>query len=285
MAIFVYSKKTQNPVNNSFAIMLLCVSLWNVEVAGLNTAPNENFVYYWGNIFRIGLLFIPPTFLHFILLFTNRQSISRRRKKILIAFYSLSCFLAAISWTYYFHGDIIDTPWGYTFKGGPLYFLFILQSISGILFSFYYMIKGYRIADSYLKQRLKYFFLAVGVSFVLGSLNFLPKLGLEFFPFGSVVAIGLIFAAYSLAQHRLMDVSVFMAKGLGYLLSIAILGVPSFFIVIFLEKTFFKKADTPFSLLMLLMGIAAVLLFGRIKERMDRAMHQIIVRDKYYYHR
>jgi signal transduction histidine kinase len=82
-----------------------------------------------------------------------------------------------------------------------------------------------------------------------------------------------------------MDVSLFMAKGLGYLFSFAILGIPSFFLIMILEKYFFKQSDTPFSLIIVTMGIIAVLLFGRIKERMDRAMLQIIVRDKYYYHR
>lgn len=104
--------------------------------------------------------------------------------------------------------------------------------------------------------------------------------------FGSIVGtVGLFFAAYSVVQHRLMDVSVFMAKGLGYVLSIFILAIPSFFIIYFLELFYFKRVETPFSLLMILLGIVAVLLFGKIKERMDRSMHQIIVRDKYYYHR
>jgi len=266
--------------------MLLCVSLWYIEIAGLNNATDANFAYYWGNIFRIGLLFIPPTFLHFTLLFMRPQGISGRRKKILIAFYSLSCFLTAISWTHYFHGDVIDTPWGYTFQGGPLYYLFIIQFIVCVLLSFFYIIREYRFADSYLRQRIKYFFLAIGVSFILGSLNFLPKFGLEVVPFGSVVGIiGLLIVAYSVVQHRLMDVSLFLAKGLSYLLSFAILGIPSFFIILFFEKSFFKKFDTPFSLIMILMGGIAVILFGRLKERMDRAMLQIIVRDKYFYHR
>jgi len=82
-----------------------------------------------------------------------------------------------------------------------------------------------------------------------------------------------------------MDVSVFMAKGLGYVFSIAILAVPGTLIIIFLEKYFFHKTNVVFSLLILLIGIAAALSFNKIKERIDRSMHQIIVKDKYFYHR
>ena len=286
VAIFVHSRKKPSSVNRSFAVMLLCVSLWNVEWAGLILGPNAEFARLWGNIFRIPLIFIPPTFLHFAFLFTNPQGISRRSWKILLFFYSLSCFLAAISWTRYFHGEVVAYPWGYSFKSGPLFILFLLQFISAILLSFFDMVRGYTRTDSYHRERLKYFFLAIGVSFVLGSYNFLPQFGLQVYPLGSiVVTVGLFIAAYSVAQHRLMDVSLFMAKGLGYLFSFAILGIPSFFLIMILEKYFFKQSDTPFSLIIVTMGIIAVLLFGRIKERMDRAMLQIIVKDKYYYHR
>ena len=266
--------------------MLLCVSLWNVEWVGLTLGPNVEFVRLWGNIFRIPMIFIPPTFLHFALIFTNPRGFSRGIKKILLFFYGLSCFLAAISWTRYFHGEVIAYTWGYSFKSGPFFVLFLMQFVIAILFSFFYMVRGYRFADSYHRQRLKYFFLSIGVSFTLGSVNFLPFFGLEFYPLGSIaVTVGLFIAAYSVAQHRLMDVSLFMAKGLGYLFSFAILGMPSFILIMILEKYFFKQSDTPFSLVMILMGIVAILLFGRLKERMDRAMLQIIVRDKYFYHR
>jgi len=40
VGILVYSKKKPNPVNRIFAIMLLCVSLWNVDWVGLIYAPD-----------------------------------------------------------------------------------------------------------------------------------------------------------------------------------------------------------------------------------------------------
>jgi two-component system, NtrC family, sensor kinase len=286
MAIFVYSKKKPNPVNKSFTIMLLCVSLWNTDVVGILTAPNANMADLWGKIFRNGLLFIPPTLLHFTLLFTQSQGISRGAQRTLFICYMASCFFAVINWTPYFTKGVRETPWGYYAQSGPLYSLFVGQFIICIVLSVIFFIRGFIHADGYQRHRLKYFFLAIIISFILGGLNFLPMFGMEVYPLGNLtITIGLFIAAYSVAQHRLMDVSVFMAKGLGYLFSFAILCVPSFFIILFLEKSFFKHADTPFSLIMILMGIVAVLLFGRIKERMDRAMLQIIVRDKYFYHR
>src|SRR3972149_2427455 len=266
--------------------MLLCVSLWNVDWVGLIYAPDADFARNWANIFRIPLLFIPPTFLHFAFRFTHPQGLSRRNRKILLIFYGLSCFFAAFNSTHYFAKKIIAHPWGYSSQGGPLYFLFLLQFIIAIVLAFSYMVRGYNRADSYQQHKLKYFFLAIGVSFVLGSLNFLPIFGVQIYPLGSiVVTVGLFIAAYSLVQHRLMDVGVFMAKGMGYILSISILGLPGILSIILLEKYFFRQIDLSFSFIILSIGIAAALAFHNVKERMDRAMRQIIVRDKYFYHR
>jgi len=266
--------------------MLLCVSIWNIDVIGIRTAPNAELADLWGKFFRIGLLFIPPTLLHFTLVFTNSKGINPRSRRILSVFFIISGFFAIINWTPYMTDGVRETPWGYHAKSGLLYPFFIGQFIISLILSIFYFIRGFIRSDNYQRQRLKYFFLAIIISFILGSFNFLPMFGIEIYPLGNLaVTIGLFFAAYSVVQHRLMDVSLFMAKGLGYFFSMTILAVPSFFIILFLGKTFFKHADTPFSLIMIMMGIVAVLLFGRIKERMDRAMHQIIVRDKYYYHR
>jgi len=286
IAGFVYYKNKSFLVNRVFALMLLCVSIWQIDIAGIRGAPNADFAALWGNIFRNGLLFIPPTFLNFTLIFTSPQGISRRAKRILLLSYATSCFFAVINWTPYFAGEARMTPWGYSVKSGPLYILFVVQFIVCVLISFLYLIRGFIRSDRYHRHTIKYFFLAIGVSFILGSLNFLHMFELEVYPFGSVaVTVGLLIAAYTLIQHRLMDVSVFMAKGLGYILSIVILGVPAGVAIIFLEKYFFQKTDFPFSLILILIGGIVAITFDRVKEKIDRAMHQIIVRDKYFYHR
>jgi len=285
VAFFVYSKDKLNPINRSFAIMLLCVSIWNVNWAMIIGGQNPGFIHIWAGILRPAHLFIPPTFLHFAILFTNPRGISQKNKQILIIFYAISCFLSAISWTDAFHGDLIANPWGYSFKSGPLYKLYLLQFIIAIVVSFGHMIRGYVRADRYYKQKLKYFFLATGVSIVMGSLNFLPVLGFKIYPIGSFgTSIGLFFMSYSIVQHRLMDVSIFMAKGLSYIFSLMILAIPSFLIIGFLENSFHQRIEVSFVIILTLLGAIAILLFGLIKKRMDEAMHEIIVRDKYKYH-
>ena len=286
VALFVYSRAKPNPVNKIFAIMLLCISMWNVEWAGIIAGPNPDFVHYWAEIFRIPVLFIPPTFLHFATLFTNPSGMSRRGRKTIFVFYGISCFLLFINWTRDFHGDVVTYPWGYSVEMGPLYVLYILQFIIAILIAFYYLFQGYARANSYQRQRLKYFSLSISLSFVLGGgTNFLLILGIKGYPFGNIAAgVGLLVMAYSIVQHRLMDVSVLMARGLSYILSLVILAIPSFFLVRLLDGYFHERIELSFVLILIVVGATAILLFQVIIKRMDEAMHQIIVRDKYKYH-
>ena len=96
VALFVYSKNKTDPINRSFAVMLLCVCLWNVNWTGIISGPNPEFVLLWGKILRPPHLFIPPTFMHFALVFTNPGGISRRSRKVLWGFYGLSFFMSSI---------------------------------------------------------------------------------------------------------------------------------------------------------------------------------------------
>jgi two-component system NtrC family sensor kinase len=282
---FVYSREKPNAVNKSFAILLLCVSLWNVERAGLTIATDPHFANLWGDIFRLGLIFIPATFLDFTLRFTNIYDTSSQSRKILQIFYAVSCSLGLIQWSWYFHGDVVKNALQYRFQGGPLYSLFILEFISAIVLSFYYLFQGYHSADRYERHKLKYFFIAAVISFSMGSLDFLPKLGLQVYHLGTIaIAVGLWIAAYSVIQHRMMDVGVFMAKSLAYLLSFSILSAIAFLSIRFLEKDLLPVDPFPFVGIMIPIGIAGIILFNFLKNRIDRTLQDFFVRDRYKYH-
>lgn len=284
-AVVIYAWKKPNPVNKSFSAMLLCISFWNVEVAGIIAAPDAQFARFWGDIFRPSLLFIPPTFLHFAVLFTRAEGISSRIRIILWSAYTFSCFLTVLNWTTDFAGPVIAYSWGYHIQSGPFYPLFMLHFFFCIISGFYLLVRGYLFSDRYQRHRLKYFFLALAISFILGTLNFLPMFGVAIYPVTPlVITVGLLIAAYSVVQNRLMDVSVFLARSLTYILSTAILTVPAFLIMLLLERNYFQKVDLYFSFLLLLIGVGGALAFEKIKSRIDRAMHQILVRDKYLYH-
>lgn len=286
IACFIYYKNKNNYTIKKYTIFLLSVSLWNIDVYGIRVAPTKEFAEIWGNLFRNGLFLVPAAFYHFVISFLGVSKDNKYHRILLKIFYIFVLFFAVLNWHPEFTGTPVQFKWGYQTPAGPLYKLFVIYFLFVVILAIITLVKNYFYSNIYQKQRIRYFFLALIISFILGSLNFLPMFGKEIYPIGTIaVSIGLFLATYSVAQHRLMDVSLFMARGISYIISLSVLAFPSFFIILFLEKYFFKKEDTFFSLFILMMGIAAVLLFNRVKELVDQATHQIIVRDKYFYHR
>jgi two-component system, NtrC family, sensor kinase len=294
VAVFVFYQNRSSAKNFFFSLLLLCVAVWQIGVAGIRGAPNPNFAETWGDIFRIGLLFIPAVFLNFSLVFSHPQGMSRISKRILLFSYVASGFFTIINWidhfagTSYLAGNVKEYPWGYQTISGPLYSVFIFDYLFCVLLSIFYLIRGYIRSNEYQRQQFRYFFLAISVSFILGSLNFLPMFNVDVSTLGIItilaITAGLFIAAYSVVQNRLMDVSVFMAKGVAYIISIIILAIPATIIMTLLEQHSFQKIETNFTIVILGMGILSVLLFGEIKNQMDKAMRHIFVKDKYFYH-
>ena len=130
---FVYFRNSSRPLNRHFSLMLLCVSIWQIQIAGIRGAPNVEFADMWGSLFRIGLLFIPPTFLHFSIVFTSPKGIQQRERPFLFSFYATSFLLTILSLidyvigTEYFTKEVKKYSWGYSIQGGPLYPIFIAE--------------------------------------------------------------------------------------------------------------------------------------------------------------
>lgn len=265
--------------------MLLCLSFWNIDVFGIRSAPNDEYAELWGKIFRPGLLFIPATSLHFVINFLGLKRDQKTIKWLIFVSYGNSILFTGINWTPYFTGEAVKYSWGYSIQAGPLYPYFMGTFFIFMIASFVLLIRNYFIVDRYQQHRIKYFLMALIIGFIIGSTSFLSMLGLEVYPFGSIaVPISVLIATYSIVQHRLMDVSIFTAKALGYILSLSILAIPGAISIILLEKYFFERIDVPFSIISVLIGALAAIIFINIKERINQAMHAIIVKDKYFYH-
>ena len=281
VGILVYAKQHNDPVNKIFAFLLFCVSIWNIDIVGILLSTTPEMADLWGKIFRNGLLFIPPAFLHFILTFTRKEA-----KKILWANYAITFLFLILNWTPYLTSGVRMTKAGYHIQSGPLYVFFLGQFLFSILISIYYLVIDFVRADRYKRQRIKYFSMALGIGAIIGSLNFIPMFGGEVNPFGTIgVMASLAVMSYGIVKHRLMDTSIFLAKGLGYFLVISVYSIPSFLLISAFEKQFFQKTETTFSFLVILVLIFSAISFGKVKEKIDKKLLQIIIRDKYFYHK
>lgn len=283
--IFMYPKKKPDPVLKILSWIFFAVCLWNIEVAGLISARDPHLAKLWGNVFRNGLLFLPPLLFHFTVLFVRPKNLARMIQVLLGLLYGSSVFFAVANWTPYLVAEIVAVPGRYRIQMGPLYPFFILEIVVSFLLCLYFLVRGFLVADRYQRHRLKYFILAIAVSLLWTILNFSPVRGLEGYPFLSLtLTAGLFIVAYAAFRHPFMEISALTAKALAYLFSLSLVVIPIALGLLFIKRFFITDLNLPLTFLMIVfMGVLLAAVFKQINEPMHRAMRQIIVKDKYLY--
>jgi signal transduction histidine kinase len=159
--------------------------------------------------------------------------------------------------------------------------------IGYLLLGFFFLIRSYRKAVGIGRLQIKYclvgMFLTAG--FGVSANLFLPMTGISRFnwlgPSLTVIYVG--FATYSIVKHRLMDINIVLKKGTTYILLLLLLFAPSLLLIFLAEKVFFDRIDYLFSVIIFLLLVLITLLFFMIKPGTERAVEQLLFKDKYDY--
>jgi signal transduction histidine kinase len=97
----------------------------------------------------------------------------------------------------------------------------------------------------------------------------------------TVIMVG--FTTYSIVKHRLMDINIVLKKGTTYVLLLLLLFVPSSLLLILSQKLFFKEINYLFSAIMISLFLLVAFFFNEIKPRTERAVEQLLFRNRYDY--
>jgi len=173
------------------------------------------------------------------------------------------------------------------FKYGPLYLLFSAYLAGYLLVGFIFLIKNYRRAVGLVRLQIKYCLVGMSLTAGLGvSANlFLPMAGISKFnwlgPSFTVIYAG--FATYSIVRHRLMDINIVLTKGTTYISLLLLLFIPLVLISILSQKLSFGKMSYLHTLIVFLLLFLAAALFSKVKPSAEKAVEQILFKDRYDY--
>jgi len=214
LAIFVYMKNKKSKVNATFALMCITGFIWQFMYALAYLSPDKETAFIMFKIGYIGVIFIPATVYHFIILFLNLKN----QQKIIIAGYIIALIFSFFCiTTRYFMDGLYKYFWGYYPKVSflhPLYLLFLVTIVwRGIIYLYLETRKkDFRSIGKY--NQIKYVILAIFVWF-LGAEDFIQNYGVEIYPFGFIFVLGFFgLLAYAIVRHKLMEIEVFIKKTL-----------------------------------------------------------------------
>jgi len=187
LGVLVFLRK-KSALNKIFMFLCVAIGLWNIHEFGLYIAPDRLFAIYWARVFGLGLMLIPPIFLHFVMTFTGDKT--KRAKWIVSGSYLIALAFVILFWTGLLVNDYFYVISQYFPQPTKMYNLYII---------FFMLIAGYGILRIFIKyqktgqnlQRIqhKFFLIAVLLALAIGLTNFLISFGVRMYPIGHLGGI------------------------------------------------------------------------------------------------
>ena len=214
LSIVIYRNNKQNKSNKYFSLFILSIVLWVFALLLSDTTKNYEVALFWSKMAIIGPAFIIYFFLLFSKVFPRGEGDFNKKYKFLLI--APAIIIIILSPTRYNIEDIIIRDWGAEAAAGQLYLFLFLYYLSYLILSFYILIKKYRRAINLLRVQIRYLFLGMGISSILGlttNLVFLFFNINQFTFFGPISMLFFIgFTSYAILKYRLMDIKVIIKR-------------------------------------------------------------------------
>jgi signal transduction histidine kinase len=221
LGLGVFLSDVRNSIRRVFALFCSCVALWNFSCAMMYFLP-QNGAAFWAQLLILPLVFIAPTFFHFVLTFIKGQS--NFRKNLGIAGYAFGGGLLVISRISPIVLGVEHHYWGYYPQVSELTHLIDFQFFSLMIYGIYLLVKQYAHETSYvLRNQIKYLFTGVILALASSSTNFTPFIGIELYPIGHLGQIFYtVIIACTIIKYRLWDINVLVKVGILYITFLAL---------------------------------------------------------------
>ncbi|MDP3064485.1 MAG: ATP-binding protein [Chloroflexota bacterium] len=284
LAALVLNSNWRSHTNRVFAIFLVAMALWGLTIFGMRSSPSpseSDLAYQWEKWVFGAIVATSILFFHFTLLFTR----TRFNRWVVRALYVMGAMVWGLSL-----GGVVVTGMQEKFYGhapvlGPAFPVYLIVAYVPIVSALVVLARGFRRSRSNdERNRLAYVLLGALASFIGGTTDFLPALGLNIYPLGIVanVVFGVL-TTVAVVRYRLLDLRLILRRGFAYsIVSTLIFAVYGVFLLLFL--TLFRNQVGSASLIA---AIAAIILgailippaVGRVQSFFDR----LFLRERYDY--
>lgn len=267
LGIFVYKNDTRNPRNKTFLAYTTSVFVWSFSYSIWLLQTNGADAFFWSRMLNLGAIFIPVTFLHWVLAFLKKTD-EKKYKIILYLSYTISIIFALFSFSdLYVKGVEPISIFPYWPQANWLYFVYIVICYIGMLtLACTLLYKNIKIYKKIEREQIRYAFFGSTIGFIGGAMNFPFMLGIDLFlPVGNILilAFPLLFT-YAIINYRLMDIKLALRRSTVFVMTVAFITL----VVSIMEKAYeyFLVASGPVRLVMVLALMA--IFYKPVKKRL-----------------
>ncbi|MCQ9208154.1 MAG: ATP-binding protein [Omnitrophica bacterium] len=215
LGAFVYFKNKTSQINIKYALFCFFVAFWSYNYFLWQIATDTKTALFFSRSLMAGAIFIPISFLHFILILLD---LVEQKKKILKLGYFISTIFFILNFTPYFVKDVgpklLFPFWP---KAGIAFGPFLVTWVWYCLYPCLLLYKSYRQSSGVKRNQFKYVLLGIVIGYSSGSTNYFLWYNIPIAPYGNfIVPIFVGIMAYAIVAYRLMDINVIITKGLAY---------------------------------------------------------------------
>ena len=189
LGLFVYLKNRRGLANVFFFQWLMALSIWHLGSALTYFVETPGAGLFASRLAHAGAIFIPPTFLHFIISFLG---LDKAKRGFIATSYTVAVLLEMSNFTPFFIHHAARLSYNYYGVPGVLYLVFVLFFFSIVVYSLFLLSLSYRQASGWRKSQIKYLFMASLIGYGGGSIDFLPIFGIDVYAIGN--AVNIVFA-------------------------------------------------------------------------------------------
>ena len=281
LGVFVLWRAPHRKLNQTFALFALSLTSWNLDIAALYFFTTYELALYWSEVFRYGMLFIPPTVYHLALALTERWSLANRL--FLAAGYITALALCLDNGQGALVPRLESFVWGYYPVGGPLYKFHALSDVLYFGATLYQVARGLRVSQSARqRQQLKIVLFGFVFAGVAGLTNLLPVYGIYVYPLGNLGNVFLCGAlTYAIVRHRLLDVELIITKTTATVVALVLWLVPLWILTSSVQQRIYGTSDARLLLFALAVFVLSGLVFPWLRRTTETGIRRAVWGQKY----
>ncbi|MFA5116264.1 MAG: SpoIIE family protein phosphatase [Candidatus Omnitrophota bacterium] len=271
IGFLVISKNWRDPVKRAFFIFTMAVSFYALFVfCMMRFSPNARFYDIFVTCMAIPVSFIAVGNMHFVF---EWLGIAGNYRRFLSLSYVFAVLLSVTVPTTLFKSDPVPIDWGYVYKPGPVYAVYVFSYIAFWNIAFFALLKHYRRLGYIQKKQAMLFFIGNIIGALCGLPNFFSFM--KVLPFtippltSPFIILYVVINSYAIIRYRAMEIDTVIHKTILWALSILFLVAPVGIIYAFLKDAIFSLSPIAVGALVSATLLVFLWYYHRLKPRID----------------